>query len=485
MALLHRSPDCAGILAGWFVLLLLAVRGTAFAPQSTAGYSTTKSEHLRHQDLPIGWPLISTQISQRRHINLLCRPVSLQCANAISTPGGEEVVHAISQVFLAELEASGRVLAKRDKNWWARFGELEDYKQEVSDCNVPRKFEANPQLGIWVFNQRRRYQQKKLSSERIEALESMGFEWTRPLGKLDDEQWWKRLGELKEYKQMRSDCNVPISYEVNPQLSNWVMNQRACYHRFFDENWKQNPGITKERIDALNEIGFEWRLRDRPEWDERYDELLAYKEEHGDTLVPMDARGDSDNKYHKLAMWVNTQRREYRLLQKGKHSQLTDERIEKLNQIGFVWSVFEAAWEEKFAELDEFKAAHGHTDVPSSWEDQELFWWVSVQRREYRKLKEGKMTGIIEERIERLDGIGFEWRSKLTYRWKKRLGELRYFYDENGVVPVPRAKHSPLYSWVWNQKKEYDKFVRGEKTNMDEERIKDLESIGFFDVYGK
>ena len=58
---------------------------------------------------------------------------------------------------------------------------------------------------------------------------------------------------------------------------------------------------------------------------------------------------------------------------------------------------------------------------------------------------------------------------------------LRDFYDENGVIPIPRAKQS-LYAWAWNQKKEYDKFVKGEETNMDEERIKDLKSIGFFDV---
>ena len=95
------------------------------------------------------------------------------------------------------------------------------------------------------------------------------------------------------------------------------------------------------------------------------------------------------------------------------------------------------------------------------------------------------MKGIAENRIERLDGIGFEWRSKKTYQWKIRLGELRDFYNENGAAPVPRAEHPTLYNWATKQKKEYDKFVRGEKTNMDEERIKDLESIGFFEVYGK
>ena len=561
MGLKSRLLDSSGVL-GLFVLSLLTIGGEAFAPASTCSSLRSSSSPnnntcstANHNSFLHSLPLINQKAQCNENIPPHRKFFGcVLCRYATATTDGEEVVHAISRAFLAEQKASGRVMTKRDQNWWARFGELEEYRKEHGDCNVPYKYKANPQLGRWVSKQRQMYQQKKLSSERVEALESIGFEWTRPLGKLDDKQWWKRLGELKEYKQIHSDCNVPISYEVNPQLSKWVMNQRANYHRFFDENCKQSPVITEERIKALNEIGFEWRLRNRPEWDERFDELVAYKEQHGDTLVPIDLRRDSNSKYYDLAQWVHTQRtqyrflqegkhshlteermqnlnqigfvwdaqeaawderydelvsykkihgdtlvcqasqlgnwvdnqrKEYQLLQRGKHSNLTNKRIGKLDQIGFVWSVLEDAWEEKFAELVEFKAAHGHTDVPKSWENQQLFWWVSVQRREYRKLKEGKITGITEERIQRLEDLGFEWRSKNTYRWKIRLGELRDFYGEKGVAPVPRAEHPTLYNWATKQKKEYDKFVRGEKTNMDEERINDLERIGFFDIYVK
>ena len=48
---------------------------------------------------------------------------------------------------------------------------------------------------------------------------------------------------------------------------------------------------------------------------------------------------------YELAIWVNIQRREYRLLQEGRHSQLTDERVQKLNDIGFVWDIKETKWE--------------------------------------------------------------------------------------------------------------------------------------------
>jgi len=135
-------------------------------------------------------------------------------------------------------------------------------------------------------------------------------------------------------------------------------------------------------------------------------------------------------------------------------------------------------------ELKEFKATHGHTDVPNTRENKKLFIWASSQRDYNKKRKEGKGIWINEARKRKLEAIGFEWRSKDTYKWKMRFGELRDFYKKYGVGPIPRTKKT-LYRWARRQKEEYDKYVNGEKTNMDEERIKDLESIGFFGIDGK
>jgi hypothetical protein len=40
-----------------------------------------------------------------------------------------------------------------------------------------------------------------------------------------------------------------------------------------------------------------------------------------------------------LGKWVAKQREQYKLLRKGQHSFLTPYRLEKLNNVGFVWSV--------------------------------------------------------------------------------------------------------------------------------------------------
>ncbi len=62
-------------------------------------------------------------------------------------------------------------------------------------------------------------------------------------------------------------------------------------------------------------------------WDQRYRELVDYKEKNGTTLVPQS--------HPVLGQWVHSQRNHYRLKTSGKKSPMTDERLEKLNRIGF------------------------------------------------------------------------------------------------------------------------------------------------------
>ena len=47
-----------------------------------------------------------------------------------------------------------RKSTKRITNWETRFNELQDYKALHGNCNVPRNYQHNKQLGLWVYNQR-------------------------------------------------------------------------------------------------------------------------------------------------------------------------------------------------------------------------------------------------------------------------------------------------------------------------------------------
>ena len=79
-------------------------------------------------------------------------------------------------------------------------------------------------------------------------------------------------------------------------------------------------------------------------WDEHFQELKSYKETHGNCDVP--ARHGS------LGRWIYTQHQQYRLLKDGNQSPLSDDRICKLESIGFQWiSERHDLWHRNFQEL--------------------------------------------------------------------------------------------------------------------------------------
>ena len=63
--------------------------------------------------------------------------------------------------------------------WKARFDELVKYKAKHGDCDFPQR---QGLLGGWVHRQRNDYKRNKLSQDRIDCLNDIGFDWTPPRG---------------------------------------------------------------------------------------------------------------------------------------------------------------------------------------------------------------------------------------------------------------------------------------------------------------
>ena len=96
-------------------------------------------------------------------------------------------------------------------------------------------------------------------------------------------------------------------------MGSWVSNQRQGKEQ-----------LTPERLDQLNALGFVWDAINA-QWEEGFKHLVAYKDEFGNCLVPKRFKFNDFN----LGRWVGAQR-----LYK---EQLTPERLDRLNKLGFVW----------------------------------------------------------------------------------------------------------------------------------------------------
>lgn len=128
-------------------------------------------------------------------------------------------------------------------------------------------------------------------------------------------------------------------------------------------------------------------------WDEMFRTLESFRKEQGHCHVQANYR-----KNPQLGRWVAMQR--YR----RKIGEMSQNHIDRLESIGFVWSPTDVGWTRMYARLVQFKKEHGHCDVPSVWPaDPQLASWVANQRHR-------KKTGtLLPERAKRMDDLGFAW----------------------------------------------------------------------------
>jgi hypothetical protein len=287
-------------------------------------------------------------------------------------------------------EQSQRIQAEcaAPESWMQRFHELLEYKREFGNCDVPCDYKPNAPLGHWVHNQRKFFRKGTLSEERIAALSGIGLVLERHR---DMAAWGKRYNELVQYKQQHGDCLVPCGHE-NKLLRAWVRQQRDLYGK---------NKITEERVAMLNQLEFSWEKEEQVDreaaWTTRYNELVNYKQQHGNFDVPQHSETNPT-----LWKWCYSQRTMY------KEQKLPEDRIAKLNEINFPWGKprvdQDTQWTTRYNELAEYRAKFGDCKVPRKYEEHpKLVNWI---RRQRKLLKEGKLSA---ERVAKLNEIGFDW----------------------------------------------------------------------------
>lgn len=236
------------------------------------------------------------------------------------------------------------------------------------------------------------------------------------------------------------------------------------YFRFNGES----ENIVNEKFTIIDEVRDCRRLFDALEnaltasWDYMYLEAKQYFEENGNLLVPSKYITQSG---YNLGAWLVAQRGIYN----GTHiGTLTEEQIEKLNEIGMCWLVaHERLWEERYLEAKAQYEKKGNLLPP--YENSKLKLWIYSQRRKF------KDNTLPEEKVERLNAIGMVW--EIDDAWEKMFQLASRYYEKYQNLDIP-AKYKTeegelLGQWYRRTVTEYRKGI------LAEERKRRLERIGF------
>ena len=278
-------------------------------------------------------------------------------AAAAAVVAEEDAAAEIVEEAVHETKSSSK---KRDADggWLNFYNRLVEYKKRNNgSTEVPQRYKEDPALGSWCKNQREYYKSynsnrtSSLTEERIALLNKIDFAWVSSKTKRRVmKDFDVHLAELQQYKQIHRHTRVPHVYQENPGLGVFC-HRVKIYHREMQEGKRKSPNdwLTPERIEALNDIEFEWKVgrwKNALSWEERYAQLVEFHAKHGHTRVNKDydecvAPG--------LKTWVANQRT-YLMTAGGKKKRrmkkaivLTEERIAKLKLLGVEFEKEESA----------------------------------------------------------------------------------------------------------------------------------------------
>lgn len=193
-------------------------------------------------------------------------------------------------------------------------------------------------------------------------------------------------------------------------------------------------------------------------WDFMYQQLKEYSCQCGDCNVP---QGYKENP--QLGTWVVNQRQSYR------KNNLSQERIELLNQLKFDWDPNEVRWKEMYQQLKEYCEQNQHCNVPRECEEYpQLGVWVGMQRQSYKK------NNLSRGRIELLNQLNFGW-DGFEAQWQQRYQELKEYFNQHKHCNVPDKfkENPPLGNWVQMQRQNY------KNNKLSQERIDLLNELNF------
>ena len=198
-------------------------------------------------------------------------------------------------------------------------------------------------------------------------------------------------------------------------------------------------------------------------WSAKYELAKQYYIQNGDLLIPSTYE---TNEGIKLGMWISHQRRDYQ------NSRLSKDRIELLEGIGMVWSVYDAQWLEYFGLATQYYRENGNLLIPRQYTTNSginLGGWLGIQRRQYN------LGRLSQNRIELLEKIGIVW-AVYDIQWYEKYDLAIEYYNKNGNLLVPlrykTENNAKLGSWLSQQRRSY------KSGKLSEEKIELLEKIG-------
>jgi len=251
--------------------------------------------------------------------------------------------------------------------WEAKCKELTEFRKRNGHVRVGR---SRPELFEWIQTQKKLKAEQKLTKPRETQLTKIGFLWTGEAEKQKMALWEKMYNTFKAFQRQHGAAYI-LLLKDHPALNAWVNHQLHSKEKL--------SAFKREKLYATH---FPWdklKTHKNALWDERYQQLMHFKKEHGHCDVPQKYSSNRG-----LAQWVNVQRAR----------ELPPDKKAKLDKIGFSWSgdIAKKRWQQRAEEYRALKqksklhTLHAHTPLHS---------WIYQQQKNFNDLPLEKRKALL------------------------------------------------------------------------------------------
>ncbi|GIQ87841.1 hypothetical protein KIPB_009962 [Kipferlia bialata] len=392
----------------------------------------------------------------------------------------------LSQTRIDRLNSIGFPLDPKRIQWMEKLDEVREYVETKQQWP-----ESRGALGKWLQYQRQRYREGVLEEYRVSALDAMGMVWEPRSsqegaeGPIPENGKKGREKEKRERKssmdsivprppkrRCRDQTSVESGIQRKVDTSSIAIGRpvRACRTMSTKERERDR------RQEAGSSDGSSWessdtergsdesdfsdtkgdasvveqgarRQQSKRTWTESFDCLSTFMHTNNGCIPT----SDDDPTLHS---WTITQRANW------KRGALSQDRIDKLDSIGFHWDLTANQWDTAFTRLSEYRSSHSKWPTQS---DNTSGSWMVKQRQMRRK---GRLS---QECIDRLDSISFPWQP-LAGIWERHYIDLKRYRSTHNKWPTP-SDGTVLNSWMHNQ--------RAARTRLTQVQRDLLDGIGF------
>ena len=376
------------------------------------GYDTT----LSPAEMDNSNGQVTHQVPVLEHINAMAHTLEQQLAATEPSPVSAEQPQ--KEVELNESDVHAILDGKEEhesntqegKQQYQHLQQQSHHLEHPHDVPMPAIQDGH---GIVIQNvhpdsvqQQHQQAQMHIVDQGMEQQQEEGLE-AAPLRRLTAKvrvQWEERVLELIQFKLRKTHCNVPAKWKPNPDIAAWVWRQRVQYRRYRQD---QPSVLTTQRICLLADLGFEFVALDH----------------HGQPIDDVDSKHFMSAEMSKLQNAKKTSKKGIKGTPKSRFK--------------------EGKWLESLAKVVKFKEENGNCNVPRKWKrDPTLGEWVHFQRRQFRLRQLGRRNHMTDERIRKLEAIGFEWsRGTSNQPSYIRVYEQNKELQAQGGIPMQHAEH--------------------------------------------